>query len=86
MSKTARAPKTLREHREALGLSLAQAAAQIGLARVVLERCEAGGRGVTVATLERVGDFYGLTLTQVAACCEAARAAGGRAVADGGRS
>lgn len=74
MPRTAPA-KTPAEMREALGLSLPEAAKSMGLSPIVLERVERGGRGVTVATLDRVADFYGVSLTDLVAGCEKARAA-----------
>lgn len=75
MSKAQPAPKTPAEMRESLGLSLNDAAARCGVAGAALAKVEAGAWGVTVATLERVARFYGVSLTTLVAGCEQARAA-----------
>lgn len=65
--------RTLLERREALGLTVNAAAAQIGISAASLAKVEAGARGVTMGTIERVAEFYGMTLSSVVASCEAER-------------
>lgn len=74
MSKAQPLPKTPAEMREALGLSLNEAARRCGVGTPALAKVEAGAWGVTVATLERVAGLYGVTLTALVAGCERARA------------
>jgi transcriptional regulator with XRE-family HTH domain len=73
MSKT-KTPRTPTELRESRGLTLIAAASGCGVASTALAKVEAGAWGVTVATLERVARFYGVTLTALVAGCEQARA------------
>lgn len=75
MAKATHTPKTLTAAREALGLSVHAAAVEIGVDPIALRKAEAGARGCSVATLERIADYFGLTLTETMALCEAARAA-----------
>lgn len=68
-------PRRPADLRAAEGLTLSVAARRIGIAPQALAKVEAGAWGVTVATLDRVAQFYGVTLTALVAGCEAERVA-----------
>lgn len=72
MSKATPRPKTPEAHRLERGLSLSEAALRIGIARPALQKVEAGAKGVSMATIERVAAFYGVTRAELVAGCDVA--------------
>lgn len=75
MSKATQTAKTPADRREALGLSIHAAAVKMGVSPIALSKVETGAHGCSVATLDRVAQFYGITLTELVAGCEAVRGA-----------
>lgn len=75
MAKATETPKTPTQMREAVGLSLHEAARRIGIAPQALAKIEAGAVGVSMATVERVAAFYGVTRATLVAGCDRVRGA-----------